>query len=301
MKKMIYLLLFYSTTVFSQTFLKDNSGLTVGAILNFGTHVNTVGLNVKSCFSRDFYQINVGSSINWNLKSYGGRTSFWESRSYLGLVFLGGKRDNTRDFQMDGLMHQTNYRNAIAYNYLWYFDKKGTSQLSGGWSLHANKLAFYFENDVFGGQANDRYRTGHLLVSYRLSSSKFGSGVYLWTGETRGAKWKTDDSLHYQYGYKDLSQLPYGKTSHGILYGQFIGNLGYGQDAHVELGFDSELMRNAIQNKIIHDLKFAPKKIERKTPNYPMLDKNGLPTHVKTEVRESLYYFQVGMNENWSN
>lgn len=301
MKYSIILALFFSFNVLTQTFSTSQFGGSVGLILNLGTNVNAIGISAKTYYHDYFYQINVGSTFTYNLTSYGNRKRFWESRNYLGLLFLGGKKDNTIDFHLDGLTHQSFYRNGIGYNYLWYFDNAGTSQRSGGWSLSLNKIGIYFENDVFGGQAKDRFRTGHLLVTYRYQDFKFGTGFYIWTGETANSKWIHEERPKNPYGYRSLENNLYGKTSVGALYGTVMYNLPFGQNAMMKIGIDSEHLRHTIQNRIIHDLIFLPKNIERKTPHYPRLDGNGLPIFEKDSVRKSKFYFQTSINENWSN
>ena len=297
----IFKIFFLSFIGFSQTISNDFFGFSSGVILNFGTHVNSVGLSLRTYYSDYFYQVNIGSTLTWNFTSYGTRKKYWESRSYLGGLLLGGIKNNTIDFQLDGVTHQTKFKNALGYNYIWYFDNSGTSQLSGGWSLHLNKVGIYFENDVFGGQAKDRFRTGNILFSYRYKEFKFGTGVYLWTGETDGTVWDKTFSKDCPNGFKCLDKLPFGKTSHGIWYGSSILNLPYGQNAHFKIGMDSENIRNSVQNRFVHDLILLPKGIERKTPHYPRLDQQGLPTFDKNNCRKNKLFIQTGINENWSN
>ncbi len=282
-------------------FQSKHIGGSIGLILNFGTHVNSIGVSAKTYYQDYFYQVNLGASFAYNLTSYGNRKRLWESRNYLGLNLLSGKKNNTIDFQLDGLTHQSTFQNALGYNYLWYFDNAGTSQQSGGWSLSLNKVGIYFENDVFGGQAKDRFRTGHLLITYRYQDFKFGTGFYIWTGETADSKWIHEQRPKNTYGYRSLENNLYGKTSVGALYGSMIANLPYNQLAFAKIGIDSEHLRHAVQNRFVHDLIFLPKKIERNTPHYPRLDENGLPTFEKDNVRKSKFHFQAGLNENWSN
>lgn len=283
-------------SVLSQTFKSEKLGMFSGIVLNFGTHVNSIGLSLKGYYSDYFYQINIGSTFSWNINSYGNRRNFRESRSYLGVVFLGGKKDRIIDFQLDGLNQQTNYRNGLAYNYIWYYDNVGTSQLSGSFALHINKISICFENDLFAGQGKDRFRTGHLFFSYQYNSFKFGSGVYLWTGETSGVEWEGISMKDTPYGFKRLTNLKYGKTSHGILYGTAIYDFGYGQNSHIKTGLDDEQIRHIIQNKIIHDLIFLPKTLPHMTPHYPRLNEKGLPIFTKCEKRKSKLYLQLGLN-----
>jgi hypothetical protein len=301
MKKIVFFICLLSTIGFSQTFRATNYGFTTGLLLNFGTHVNAIGINLKAYYQDYFYQFNGGTSFCWNINSYGGRKRFWESRNTVGIVLLGGKKTNTVDFQLDGLNHQTTYNTGIGYNYLWYFDNVHTSQRSGGWALHLKNWSFYMENDVFGGQAKDRFRSGHFAVSHRTGDFKISSGFYIWTGETDSSSWQRGATDACPYGYKLLDDAPYGTTSHGILYGSLLYNASYGQNLVIRAGIDDENLRNFIQNKLIHDLIWLPKTIERKTPNYPRLNKYGCPVFNKEEARPAKFHFQIGTSENWSN
>ncbi len=283
----------------AQSFHSKHFGISIGLLVNLGTHVRSIGLVAKGYYTDHFYQVNGGTTVAWNGKSYGERKKYFESRNYFGLVFLGGKKDNTIDFQLDGVMHQTNYRNALGYSYIWYIDNAGTSQLSGAFGFQINKFSLLFENDIFAGQGKDRFRTGHIFSTYRYQNYKFGSGIYLWTGATNGVPILQNSKC--PYGYKDLSSLPFGKTSHGILYASGILNTGYGQIIQAKIGYDSEQVRQILQNKLIHDLVFLPKRFPRNTPNYPRLNAEGFPVFEKKEMRKNKSFFQVSLNENWSN
>lgn len=299
MRVPIIIAVFYSFFSFGQSVRYNYFGFTAGLSFNIGSHFNSVGIITKGYYTDYFYQINIGSSTLWNFNNYGNRKRFWENRTYLGLQLLGGKKNNLIDFNLDGLTHQTKYSNAIGYNYIWYTDNIGTSQRSGGWSLSINKIGIYFENDVFGGQAKDRYRTGHILITYRDSIVKYGLGFSIWTGETNNSEWIHISTPKCPYGYRSLENNPFGKTSNGILYGSVQYLLPYGQIAYIKSGIDSENLRHAIQNRFIHDLVLLPKKIERKTPHYPRLNAEGLPTFEKDSVRPTKFFFETGINNNW--
>lgn len=118
-------------------------------------------------------------------------------------------------------------------------------------------MSLIHENDVFGGQAKDRFRTGHFLAHYRLNEHiKLTAGLNIWTGETRESKWNKSPGIKMPNGFRDLSPLPYGKTSHGLLYGGIHINLPmYGQVAQARIGVDSEHVRHSFQNRLMHDLK----------------------------------------------
>lgn len=300
-KKYSVFLLFISSLTFGQTFSKQHFGASVGLLLNIGTHVNSIGVSVNTYYQDYFYQFNVGSTFTLSGYSYGSRKNFIESRNSVGLVLLAGKREITPDFQLNGLMHNSTYNYGVAYNYIVYYDNAGTSQLSGGWGAHIKNLSILFENDVFGGQAKDRFRTGHLTFNYRYNDFKFTSGLYLWTGETANSVWQKVSLDQCPSGFRILEELPYGKTSHGILYGGISTNLGFGQIGQFRLGIDSERVRHAVQNRFTHDLIFLPKSFKRNTPHYPRLDENGCAVFENSLIRKDKFYMQFGINENWSN
>lgn len=301
MKKLFFYLMFIPLLVKGQTFYDQRFGVSTGIVLNVGTHVNSIGVKINGYYHDYFYQVNAGSSLTFNLNSYGNRKKFWEFRNTIGLILLAGKKQLNPDFQLDGLMHNTKYNYGIGYNYIWYFDNAKTSQRSGGWSAHLKNFSILFENDVFGGQAKDRFRTGHLAFSYRMNDFKFSTGLYIWTGETANSIWQKVPLDQCPSGFRLLEDLPYGRTSHGIIYGGIQFHPGFGQIAQLRVGIDSEQIRHGFQNRLTHDLILLPKKIERNTPHYPRLDENGCAVFDKMEVRKAKFYFQQGMNENWSN
>lgn len=297
MRTVLIFFLLCSPVIFGQSFTSSRFGASLGLTVQLGSHVRAVGITVRGYYHDHFYQVNVGNCITWNALSYGNRRSFWENRASLGLVLLAGKHDAPIDFDLDGLNHQTTYNYGVSYNYLIYTDNAGTSQLSGGWGLHLKAFSIRFENDVFGGQARDRFRTGHLWASYRMEQFKLHAGLYIWTGETRGSTWIREPGEKMPSGYRSLESLPYGKTSHGVLYGGVQVRMPYGNVAHLKVGDDSEHIRHAFQNRFTHDLVLLPKSMERNTPHYPRLDENGLPVFEKSKVRKDRFFLQFGMNE----
>ncbi len=289
----------YFSIVFGQSirFERPNAGIQTGLIVNIGTHELAFGIQLKGYIGFDYAQLNIGNTFAWKFYSYGNRKRFYENRAYLGAALMAGKTNSHLDFELDGLAHQTNRDFAIAYNYLLYNDNSGTSQRSGAWGLHLKNTTIRFENDVFAGQMRDRFRSGLISVSYRSDWYKINAGLYIWTGETRNSFWDKIVSDKMPSGYRSLEDLPYGKTSHGLLYGGVQFLLPYGNITHLRIGVDSEHIRHSIQNRLIHDLSFLPKSIERNTPHYPRLDENGCPVFEKELVRKSKYYLQFGVND----
>lgn len=301
----LFLIFFGFNSISAQQF-----GAHIGLSVNFGTHVNSVGL-ISSCYyQQHFYQINLSSQTKFNFSSYGNRKSFAESRIAFGGLLLAGKKNNSIDFQLDALNHNTTFSNALGYNYIWYFDEIGTTQKSGAWAIHLNKFSILFENDVFGGQARDRFRTGVLQFSVRNEQIKYFTNIYIWTGETRNSIWIKEAGAKCPNGFRSLENLPFGKTSHGIFSigatanTNFIkSNLSLSKNDYLtlKLGFDSEQVRHIFQNKLSHDLILFPKSMKRNTPHYPRLNQDGLPVFTKKEMRKNKLNFQLSSNDIWSN
>lgn len=284
-----------------QAYSNSNFGASTSLFFNFGTHQQSIGINLRGYYTDHFYQINLGQSITWNLKSFGSRQKFWETRSSAGLILMAGKPESVVDFELDGLNHQRKTNYGIGFNYLFYYDNVQTSQFSGGWGLYLKNTSIKFENDVFGGQARDRFRTGHLTINYKTDNFKYVAGLYLWTGETRNSIWQRIPMENCPSGFRLLEDTPFGKTSHGIAYGGIHMRLPYGNSAHLRLGVDSEGIRHAFQNRLVHDLLFLPKSIERNTPHYPMLDEHGCAVFDKKDARKPSLFMQFGLNDNWGN
>lgn len=276
---------------------KPNAGFQTGIVLNIGTHETALGLQLKAFIGFDYAQLNVGNIFSWKFASYGNRKKFYENRAYFGAMGMLGKKNAAFDFELDGLNHQTRRSFALGFNYIIYSDNAGTSQLSGGFGLHIKNFAIRFENDVFGGQTKDRFRTGILAFSVKQDYFKINAGMYIWTGETANSFWDRVKSDKMPSGYRSLEDLPYGKTSHGIVYGGVQFLLPYGNYAHLRIGVDSEHFRHFLQNRLIHDLMFLPEKVKRNTPHYPRLDENGCPVFEKELVRKNRYYLQFGFND----
>lgn len=299
MKNWIFVFLLIPTPLFSQSYFEKHFGASIGLAVNLGSHQSSFGITVNAYWTDYFVQTNASSSVSYILYDLGERKRFWEIRNAAGLLLMAGKKEKRIDFQLDALNHQTPYNYAVGFNYISYLDKAGTSQLSGGFVAHIKNLAIYHENDIFGGQTRDRFRTGQFHFSYRYEDYKFGVGLKLWTGETRNAPFVDSVSNKMRGGYRILENLPYGKTSHGILYGSFVANLPFQQNAFIKLGIDSEQIRHGFQNRLIHDLLFLPKKVKHHSSHYPRLDKEGKAVFNKDDAKPSLYYFQFGLLDGW--
>jgi len=290
----LFFFVYFSFNIFSQTdqFLK--TGINVKFIFSIGSHEKSYGVQLNSYFQYRFFQLNACSSLQFYKYSWGNRRNFFESRNALGLVGFFGEKNQYIDWQYSSLTKQSPHDYAISYSSIWYLDNAGSSQRSGAFGLQLKRISLSHENDAFAGIATDRFRTGIFKVNWNDSLFKIGTGILIWTGETSGVSKQYNPEI-YSKSFKNLSTLPYGKTSNGILFGQIQYRLG-DNTVGIQIGTDSEEIRHQIQNEFFHDLPFLPKKYQNQTPHYLRLNENGLPVFERTEARKSRFYYSVGLN-----
>ena len=292
----VIFLLLISNWSFSQS-LPIDYGFKFQLLATIGTHQSSVGLSFNTYAGCRYVQINAGTRFRLFGNDLGNRKKVKEWRHELGAVLMAGPLNNPIQFEYSGALHQQKSAYSLGYSYLWYFDNTETSQRSGTWNLGIKHFDIQFENDVFGGQAKDRFRTGALFVSYRDSLRKCGIGLQLWTGETRNSVWYKTPMPKAPSGYRDLTPLPYGKLNHGILYAEIKQKTDYNQYIGGRIGWDSEQIRHIFQNRLVHDLMLLPKSVERNTPHYPRLDANGNNVFSRKEIRPDRPYFSVFLND----
>ena len=298
--RILIIILFSSFHSFSQWNVYSPISTQLGIVFDFGSHKNELGLELKSSYVWGISQWQAGSRLTFSFNSYGNRKHFWESRIYVSTSILGGKRVSPEQVDpiMNTLSNNSQFRNAFGFSYLWYLDTEGTSQRSGAFGLTVDNWSIYIENDVFGGQSEDRYRTAHIITTYRKLLNRYFMGLNIWTGETRGTPWIKDRPTYCKHGFKDLSKLPYGKTSSGILYGGLQYEKGY-MPILMKFGIDSEEIRHVFQNRLTHDLCWLPAWAPHNTPHYPRLDKNGFPVFSSKDRRKDLLFLQLSSGNLW--
>lgn len=287
-------ILFSTSTYWSQTFIAKYVNLQAQLILSLGTHQTALGIQLKGGVNYQFVQLNAHSRVTYNLFNLGHRKKYVECRNGLGLAFYTKDTLQLNTMNYWGIANQLSPRTyGIGYGYLWYYDKLGTSQRSGVWSFNTLYFNCNFENDIFAGQGKDRFRSGHLQFGYRTNYGDFSAGIQIWTGETRQAPWIKDSTSYMPNGYRDLSLLPFGKTSHGIVYVGYSNTLSFNQIVAGRIGWDSEQNRHLFQNKLSHDLVLMPKSMKRHTPHYPRLGVGGMPVFSRKDVRKTKVYGQL--------
>lgn len=268
----------------------------IQAQIQFGKPTCSIGFSTIFGIQHSYFQLYIQSRSTFFTADLGNRYSFLEHKTSLGtMIGLPQKNLSLTDHQFQRDLRYSNFSKGINYCYIWYVDTKKTSQRSGFFGVLVDNFLVEFENDLFAGQGKDRFRTGHIRLIYQYKGLNYKVGVKCWTGETKHAKKGEIQTKKVPFGYSDLSDLPYGKTSHGIIYGGF-GFWVQGNYFQTESGIDSEGIRHFFQNKVSHDLYFLPKHIERKTPQYPKLDINGYPTFYSNSIRAPRFYTNLSIN-----
>lgn len=266
-------------------------GIQTQVVVTIGSPVNRVGINLNGFWLTSYSQINIGTQSSFYFSGMGPKGSYIENRAHFSLIGLVGKKRNPQNHFFNPLFHQSDRFIAFGYSYLIYWDNRQTSQRSGMFSLQFDRVALQFENDLFGGQGRDRFRTANLHAFYLDSLNMLGTHVRLWTGETRGGLRTTDEEYPSKYGYKNLENTLYGKTSHGIATMSYQRLLPFAQQVGIELGIDAERIRHFYQNRLVHDFQFSKKNTRKHNPHYPMLKDDGTPYLFKsgTSVRKAKF------------
>ena len=282
---------------------KLDHGFTVGLSFSFGTTVNRIGIHGAFYSTLEFAQVNLGSSLYYNFQSYGLKGKTIELQSGAGLQFGFGSTDTLRN-NFIGLMENNTFHDLSAgLAYLYYWDRQGTSQSTGIIGLNAYNWTISTENDLFGNfiHQNDRFRTGAFLVEYQYLNTKIGIEAVLWTHDysdcTRIQQQGETDWA--RFGYYEDKNVKNRAHSLGLLSFQLKQWLPCNQQAELNIGVNSEKVRNAIQNEFIHDQPFFPDAlIKRKPAHIPMMTTSAeqylyLPNQL---IKPASFYFNIGLN-----
>jgi hypothetical protein len=255
---------------------QNGFGFSVGAHLALGTHVQRVGLSFNAFYVKDIVQINGETRFYFNAKNLGPAKRYEEAVTSLGMLLGFGERSSSYNPFLSCVSNQTGHRYSVAYAYNLYHNRIGTAQRTGIIALQFNRISFITENDIFAKAILDRFRTGAFLLQYQ-HDSLFQAGVNcsMWTGQM-GKVTATDSKQIYPGCYMDTTGGVYTNYSHGLLSAQLKWNAGYSQTIQMNAGVDAEQVRHVMQNKLIHDMKWMPQKLQKvKNCHIPMLDENG--------------------------
>lgn len=254
---------------------RDYLGFNIGANFALGSHFQRLGINLNFYYIRGVFQANSELRAYFNAKAPGPKRLYPELVLSQGLVFgYGGKADLINPF-LSSVSNQTGYKNSFAYSYNAWFNTVKTKQQTGIVAFQFGSISVIAENDILAHNYFDRFRTGGFLVQYQYKDQfQVAISNVLWTGEM-GRK-TAGDSLFNTRCYMDTSGGRYTEISHGLLSAQFRYNIGLGHSLQANVGVDAEEVRNVVQNKIIHDLPFVPKKLIKPVNcHIPMLDSLG--------------------------
>lgn len=251
-----------------------NLGFNIGANFAVGSHFQRIGINLNFFYVNDFFQANSEARVYFSYKNLGPKLVYTECVLSQGIVFGYGNKVNYFNPFLSSISNQTGYSNSAAYSYNAYFNKIKTTQQTGIIGLQFNPVTVVLENDIFARPLLDRYRTGAFLVQYQYGDLyQAGINCTMWTG-WMGKAIRGDSA--FDAGYIDTTGATYPLYSHGLLSAQFRYHLGLSQIAQANIGVDAEQVRNAVQNKIIHDFCFLPQSwFKRYNCHIPMIDDKG--------------------------
>lgn len=275
----------------------------LGVSVNMGTVLKRAGIFIHYSYINRHIQINTRVEANYTIAAFGTLKSTPELQANLGLIYGYGKSQDSENTIFSPISNQTGYDYAGGLVYNLYFDKIGTSQRTGSIVLEFKGFGIVHENDMFGQRRSDKYRSAGVLLFYSYTDFFYATNVVLWHGDAFASETKRVRKSDYpaKFGYKDFSKSKYGKLSHGILTFQSRYALSSYQVLKLDIGIDSEYVRNFVQNKLIHEKWYLPDKYAGyELEHYPMLMKNGEPFLYKKgqKVRSSKFYFNFAQNPN---
>jgi hypothetical protein len=279
----------------------NNYGFNISLNVAFGTHFQRLGLNLNFYYTNTHFQANSELRAYFSFKNLGPRFINPELVLAQGLVFAYGKTDQVFNPFLNSVSNQTGYSNSVAYSYNAYFNKRKTTQQTGIVAFQFDKIAVITENDILARTMLDRFRTAAFLIHYQYED-KFQAAINcsMWTG-SMGNRTSSERPEFYSGCYMDTTHGQYANTSHGLLSAQIKYNVAYSQNAQLNCGVDAEQIRNAVQNRFIHDMPLIPKKWKQaKNCHIPMLDKNGNQYLYKPDqkIRNPKVYLNVFSNAN---
>lgn len=263
----------FCSSAFSQ-FRGRYFGLNVGAVVALGTKFQRIGFSLNGYYFYKFAQVNLELRAYHNLKSPGPKKEYNEYVAAAGVALAYGHRQNYYNPFLSSVSNQTRHKYSVAYSYNFYFNKVKTTQQTGIIGLQFGGFSIISENDLLARPLLDRYRTGAFLLQYQHKGLyQAAINCTMWTGQMGCRR----EGAAFPNGYIDTTNSVYANESYGLLSAQFRTMLpGVGQQIQANLGVDAQQVRNFVQNRLIHDLIFIPKKwVRRNNCHIPMVDTEG--------------------------
>lgn len=252
-------------------------GANVGVVAAVGNRFQRFGITIQGYYTYDMAQANADLRIYRNVRNLGPERSYNEMVASAGVVVGYGAHNNVRDTFLGITCDRTGRANSIGYAQNWYLNKVGTRQWTGTVSFRFGDVSIASENDIFARSTLDRFRTGAFLLQYRYRNTYLlALNCTMWTGQM-GNKVAAEEGAPFPC-YMDTTRGVYTDVSHGLLSAQFRMPLERGQNIQANAGIDAEQVRNFVQNRLIHDMIFLPRRWRsKKNCHIPMLDTAGHP------------------------
>lgn len=298
----LFFFIFLKPFFAQETFYRDrNVGFNISANVALGSHFQRFGLNFNLFYVNKFIQTNSEVRMYFSFKNLGPKFIYEEMVLAQGLVLGYGDKQKYHNPFVNSVSNQTRYKNSVAYSYNWYINKIKTSQVTGIAAFQFNAVSVILENDILAKPILDRFRTGAFLIQYQYKNIfQAAINCTLWTGKM-GRTIDLDHKKIYTKCYMDTTNGVYPKISHGLLSAQIKYNIGLAQNVQANIGIDAEQVRNAVQNRFIHNMRFIPKKLN-KTHNchIPMIDENGEQYLYREgqKIRKPELYWNIFSNAN---
>ncbi len=298
MKKYIFVLFFCLLNVvsFAQLDFAKGFGGQIGFSFNLGTHFNRVGLMAKLFYHYEHIQANLQLCGFYNARSFPIGTPSWEGQLRIGLVGTFGAKDSIHYSPfINEISNQTSRPFSVGYSYNFYLDNIKTSQLTGSFGFGIYNFSLVLENDFMAWFKEDKYRSGALGLYYRINNTQLSICHIAWTADPYAVGTITIENpaqFPAKYGYRAMEGVRYSSHSAGVLAIQVEQALGYGQYLGASIGIDAEQIRNAFQNKLIHDSFLLT------DPHVPMIDAEGKQYLYEEgqKIRRPKFHFQVKAN-----
>lgn len=297
-KKIVLFFIFYFGTCYC--FSQIQNTLNAGIYLQYGKPLKRIGIFGGYSGQIIFFQFNSQFRIFKNFLSYGPPNKKIEFQLTNSFIFAYGHPfENKKTIPTRPYDEQLKQKHKIGYIHQIYIDKVKTSQNTGSLLLKFGNFFIISENDLWGTKVTDSYRTAAIRIGYEQNNRQLSLNAILWTGNAMAAKRQTAPDYPSRFGFKDLTNVPYGRFSHGIFNLHFSQILPYNQNLCFNTGIDSEYVRHILQNRFIHDMYFLPLKlVPTPNPHYPMLTPNGEPYLYKNEqkIKPTTFSYQFSLN-----
>ncbi|GAA4460043.1 hypothetical protein GCM10023093_02070 [Nemorincola caseinilytica] len=251
-------------------------GANAGLVAAIGNRFQRLGITVQGYYQNGIFQANAEVRAYHNFRNLGPAMWYSELVTSAGLVVGYGGRTGAQDPFPGISCDRTGRRNSIGYAQNLYLNRIGTSQWTGTVSFRFRDISIISENDIFACSTLDRFRTGAFLLQYRyMNKYLLALNCTMWTGQMGTNKVAGDKDFPHPC-YMDTAGGAYTSYSHGLLSAQFRTPLDAGQNIQANAGIDAEQVRNLVQNRLIHDMIFLPRRLRpQKNCHIPMLDTAG--------------------------